>query len=257
MHSPRACRADSVASGHAAAMTALYPAQRLRLAADAARTAGLGALLLTPARPALCDRHDAGSWRALATCLAPPGQCSRSRRGRCRAGRTGPCARGFGFEMIPWDETDDPYELVARRLGPVSSVGLSDRMWAMMVPGSGRAAAAGPGQRGAAGPAVAQEPGRGGGAPRGRRGHRPGARRRTGLAAPRPDRARGRRGRGRRDQQRRSHADGLRDHRVGAERGEPAPRAVRPGAAAWRRRGRGHRRHHAQRVLLRLHPRLR
>ena len=35
--------------------------------------------------------------------------------------------------MIPWDETDDPYELVARRLGPVSSVGLSDRMWAMMV----------------------------------------------------------------------------------------------------------------------------
>jgi Xaa-Pro aminopeptidase len=35
--------------------------------------------------------------------------------------------------MIPWDETDDPYELVARRLGPVSSVGLADRMWAMMV----------------------------------------------------------------------------------------------------------------------------
>jgi Xaa-Pro aminopeptidase len=35
--------------------------------------------------------------------------------------------------MIPWDETDDPYALVAHRLGLVSSVGLADRMWAMMV----------------------------------------------------------------------------------------------------------------------------
>jgi Xaa-Pro aminopeptidase len=42
-------------------------------------------------------------------------------------------AGAFGLEMIPWDETDDPYELVAGRLGPVSSVGLADRMWAMML----------------------------------------------------------------------------------------------------------------------------
>ena len=40
----------------------------------------------------------------------------------------------MGFEIIPWDETDDPYALVAERLGAVSGpVGLSDRMWALMV----------------------------------------------------------------------------------------------------------------------------
>ena len=33
--------------------------------------------------------------------------------------------------MIPWEETDDPFRLVAARLGNVSAVGLSDRMWAL------------------------------------------------------------------------------------------------------------------------------
>jgi Xaa-Pro aminopeptidase len=35
--------------------------------------------------------------------------------------------------MIPWDETDDPYALVADRLGRPGTVGLADRMWALMV----------------------------------------------------------------------------------------------------------------------------
>ena len=43
-------------------------------------------------------------------------------------------AGALGLEIIPWDETDDPYALVAERLGAVSGpVGLSDRMWALMV----------------------------------------------------------------------------------------------------------------------------
>ncbi len=39
----------------------------------------------------------------------------------------------LGVELIAWDETDDPYALVAERLQEVSRVGLADRMWAMMV----------------------------------------------------------------------------------------------------------------------------
>jgi Xaa-Pro aminopeptidase len=55
---------------------------------------------------------------------------------------------GSGLEIIPWDELDDPYQLVAARLGQAESVGLSDRMWALMVlrfrevlPGAGQALA--------------------------------------------------------------------------------------------------------------------
>jgi Xaa-Pro aminopeptidase len=35
--------------------------------------------------------------------------------------------------MIAWEETDDPYALVAARLGRPGTVGLADRMWALMV----------------------------------------------------------------------------------------------------------------------------
>jgi Xaa-Pro aminopeptidase len=136
MHSSRAYRAGSVASGHAvAATTALYPAERLRLAADATGAAGLGALLLTPG-PDLryVTGYDAQQLERL-TCLALPAGGDPFLvvpRLELPAAHASP-AGAFGLEMIPWDETDDPYELVARRLGPVSSVGLADRMWAMMV----------------------------------------------------------------------------------------------------------------------------
>ncbi len=136
MHFPRLDQAGSVASGPAAAATTeLYPAQRLRLAADAAGAAGLGALLLTPG-PDLryVTGYDAQQLERL-TCLAVPANGDPFLvvpRLELPAAQASPAGR-FGLEMIPWDETDDPYALVAGRLGLVSSVGLSDRMWAMMV----------------------------------------------------------------------------------------------------------------------------
>ena len=45
-----------------------------------------------------------------------------------------PAARaaiGHSLEMVPWDETEDPFALVAARLGTAATVGLSDRMWAL------------------------------------------------------------------------------------------------------------------------------
>jgi len=129
-------QAASVGSGHAAAaLTELYPAERLRLAADAAGAAGMGALLLTPG-PDLryVTGYDAQQLERL-TCLVLPAAGDPFLvvpRLELPAAQASP-AGGSGVEMIPWDETDDPYALVARRLGPASSVGLSDRMWAMMV----------------------------------------------------------------------------------------------------------------------------
>jgi Xaa-Pro aminopeptidase len=135
MHFPRLDQAGSVASGHAAATTELYPAERLRLAAASAGAAGLGALLLTPG-PDLryVTGYDAQQLERL-TCLALPANGDPFLvvpRLELPAAQASPAGR-FGLEMIPWDETDDPYALVAGRLGLVSSVGLADRMWAMMV----------------------------------------------------------------------------------------------------------------------------
>ena len=135
MHFPRLDQAASVGSGHAAATTELYPAERLRLAADAAGAAGLGALLLTPG-PDLryVTGYDAQQLERL-TCLAVPANGDPFLvvpRLELPAAQASPAGR-FGLEMMAWDETDDPYALVAGRLGLVSSVGLADRMWAMMV----------------------------------------------------------------------------------------------------------------------------
>ena len=136
MRFPRLDQAGSVASGHAvAASTALYPAERLRLAADATGAAGLGALLLTPG-PDLryVTGYDAQQLERL-TCLALPAAGDPFLvvpRLELPAAQASP-AGASGLEMVAWDETDDPYAVVARRLGPVPSVGLADRMWAMMV----------------------------------------------------------------------------------------------------------------------------
>ncbi len=125
-----------MASGHAvAALAELYPAQRLRLVADAARAAGLGALLLTPG-PDLryVTGYDAQQLERL-TCLALPASGDPFLvvpRLELPAAQASP-AGASGLEMVAWDETDDPYAVVARRLGTVPSVGLADRMWAMMV----------------------------------------------------------------------------------------------------------------------------
>jgi Xaa-Pro aminopeptidase len=125
----------------------LYPAGRLALAAEAAGQAGLGALLLTPG-PDLryVTGYDANQLERL-TCLAIPADAPAFLvvpRLELPAAQASP-AGGLGLEIIPWDETDDPYALVAGRLSApeaspgapaqagLSAAGLSDRMWALMV----------------------------------------------------------------------------------------------------------------------------
>jgi Xaa-Pro aminopeptidase len=118
----------------------LYPSDRLDLAVAAAAEAGLAALLLTPG-PDLryLTGYDAHQLERL-TCLAVPAAGSDGGRPFLIVPRLElPAAQAsgagdLGLELIPWDETDDPYALVAKRLGPAAGrVGLSDRMWALMV----------------------------------------------------------------------------------------------------------------------------
>jgi Xaa-Pro aminopeptidase len=123
----------------------LYPPGRLELAAAAARDAGLAALLLTPG-PDLryltgYDAHQLERLTCLVVPAAPdaaapaagPGPFMVVPRLERPAAQASP-AGGLGLELIAWDETDDPYALVAARLGLTGGrVGLSDRMWALMV----------------------------------------------------------------------------------------------------------------------------
>jgi Xaa-Pro aminopeptidase len=127
----------------------LYPPDRLDRAAAAAGNAGLTALLLSPG-PDLryLTGYDAHQLERL-TCLVVPASRPRADgpapaaapflivpRLELPAALASP-ADGLGLQIIPWDETDDPYALLAERLmieadvaGPV---GLSDHMWALMV----------------------------------------------------------------------------------------------------------------------------
>jgi Xaa-Pro aminopeptidase len=126
--------------GTGRADSSLYPADRLERAAAAAAEAGLAALLLTPG-PDLryLTGYDAHQLERL-TCLAVPAPGPAGHepflvvpRLELPAAQASP-AGGMGFEIIPWDETDDPYALVAKRLAAASGpVGLSDHMWALMV----------------------------------------------------------------------------------------------------------------------------
>ena len=116
----------------------LHPADRLEQAAAAARAAGLSALLLTPgADLRYVTGYDAQQLERL-TCLALPAEGSAAPpfllvpRLEFPAAQASPAGR-LGLEIEPWDETADPYALLARRLGHVEQVGLSDQMWAMMV----------------------------------------------------------------------------------------------------------------------------
>jgi Xaa-Pro aminopeptidase len=123
------------AEAQAADLADLYPADRLGLAADAAASAGLGALLLTPG-PDLryLTGYDALESERL-TCLAVPADGPAflvAPRFELRSVQASP-AGGLGVDVVGWDETDDPYRLVADRLGQPESVGLADQMWAVMV----------------------------------------------------------------------------------------------------------------------------
>ena len=159
----------------------LYPVARLAAVAEATARNGLDALLLTPG-PDLryVTGYDATQLERL-TCLVVPAEGDPFLvvpRLELPAAEQSPASR-LGIEFVAWDETDDPYALVAARLGDVERVGARRPDVGDAGAAAARRHAAGPpGARrdGAARAAHAQEPGRGGGAARGGRGDRRGAR---------------------------------------------------------------------------------
>ncbi len=121
--------------GHVHGGTELFPAGRLAAVAAATGKAGLDALLLTPG-PDLryVTGYDAHESERL-TCLVVPADGDPILivpRLELRGAHASP-AGALDLEIVGWDETDDPHALVARCLGGVAAVGLSDRMWALMV----------------------------------------------------------------------------------------------------------------------------
>jgi Xaa-Pro aminopeptidase len=113
----------------------LYPSDRLGLVRDAVAAAGLDAVLLTPG-PDLryVIGYDAKQLERL-TCLAVPARGEPVLfvpRLELPAAQASP-AGSLGLEMVSWAETDDPFQLVADRIGRAAAVGLSDRMWALSV----------------------------------------------------------------------------------------------------------------------------
>ena len=113
----------------------LYPASRLELVRGAVHAAGLDAVLLTPG-PDLryVTGYDAKQLERL-TCLAVPADGDPALvvpRLELPAAQASP-AGSLGVHIVPWEETADPFRLVAGLLGGVSAVGLSDRMWALFV----------------------------------------------------------------------------------------------------------------------------
>jgi Xaa-Pro aminopeptidase len=113
----------------------LYPASRVDDVAARVRSEGLDALLLTPgADLRYVSGYDAKQLERL-TCLVIPAADPAFLvvpRLELAAAQASP-ASGLGLELIPWEETEDPYALIAGRLGPVATVGLADQMWALMV----------------------------------------------------------------------------------------------------------------------------
>ena len=113
----------------------LYPAGRLEQAAEAAGRAGLDALLLTPG-PDLryltgYDTHQSERLTCLAVPAAGPAFLVVPRLELASA-KASPVS-GMDLDLVVWDETDDPYQAVAQRLGSPATVGLAAQMWAMMV----------------------------------------------------------------------------------------------------------------------------
>ncbi|WP_435191977.1 M24 family metallopeptidase [Nonomuraea sp. bgisy094] len=111
----------------------LYPVSRLAAAQEATAKAGLDALLLTPGP----DLRYVSGYEALPlerlTCLVVPASGESFMmvpRLELPAAQASPASR-LGLDFVAWDETDDPYDVVASRLGRVAKVGLADRMWAM------------------------------------------------------------------------------------------------------------------------------
>jgi Xaa-Pro aminopeptidase len=113
----------------------LYPPARLAQVRAATADAGLDALLLTSG-PDLryVTGYDAHQLERL-TCLVVPADADPLLlvpRLEFPAAQASP-AGALGIEIRGWEETEDPYALVAAHLGTPERVGLSDRMWALMV----------------------------------------------------------------------------------------------------------------------------
>ncbi|WP_285583165.1 aminopeptidase P family N-terminal domain-containing protein, partial [Actinoallomurus iriomotensis] len=112
-----------------------FEPERLTRARQAVAASGLGAVFLTPG-PDLryVTGYDAIQLERL-TCLVLPADgdpfliVPRLELPAAQASEAGE----LGLEMVAWDETDDPFALVASRLpGDVTRVGVADRMWAVM-----------------------------------------------------------------------------------------------------------------------------
>ena len=131
------------------ATSELYPASRLDDVAARVRAEGLDALLLTPgADLRYVTGYDAKQLERLTCLVIPAAEAAGSAflpaagpggapflvvpRLELAAAQASP-ASGLGLELIPWEETEDPYALIAGRLGPVATTGLADQMWALMV----------------------------------------------------------------------------------------------------------------------------
>ncbi|MFJ9243607.1 M24 family metallopeptidase [Streptomyces sp. NPDC101776] len=116
--------------------TNLYPPDRLHRARQAAARAGLDALLISPgADLRYLTGYDALPLERL-TCLVLPAEgdpfllVPALEEPAARASPAG----DLGIEITGWDETDDPYALVAARLpARTARVGVDNRMWAEKV----------------------------------------------------------------------------------------------------------------------------
>ncbi|MEO7979714.1 MAG: Xaa-Pro peptidase family protein [Sporichthyaceae bacterium] len=108
---------------------------RLSHVRKAVADAGLGALLLTPGP----DLRWLTGYEALPlerlTCLVLPadGEPFLVAPGLEVPAVNASGVPGLGIEVLGWGETQDPYALVAGRLGRVATVGLANRMWAEQV----------------------------------------------------------------------------------------------------------------------------
>ncbi|WP_245667899.1 M24 family metallopeptidase [Actinomadura macra] len=133
--------------------TELYPRERLGQVQEATAKAGLGAVFLTPG-PDLryVSGYDALPLERL-TCLVVPAAGEPFMvvpRLELPAAQESP-AGSLGVELVPWDETEDPFALAVGRLPQgVTKVGVADRMWAVMalrfravLPGAEQVAAGG------------------------------------------------------------------------------------------------------------------
>ena len=111
-------------------------AERLRRTVAEAAARGIGALLVTPS----VDYEYLLGYRAPAlerlTCLILPVEGSPTLvlpRLELPLARHALGALAEGLELVPWDETDDPFQLVSSRLIGALRVGLQDQMWSRFV----------------------------------------------------------------------------------------------------------------------------